>query len=74
MKTSGLASSETLRSYEPAIDNLDVKTAGLSGIKDLSGLSDPEVLEVAAREERVLDFTRQEHDAGPFRREAPVGD
>jgi hypothetical protein len=37
-----------LRSREPAIDILDVKTAGLRGTKD------PELLELAARQGRVM--------------------
>jgi Domain of unknown function (DUF5615) len=51
-----------LHSREPAIDILDVKTAGLRGI------ADPEILELAAREDRVLithdrnTMTRYFHD------------
>jgi hypothetical protein len=37
-----------LHSHEPAIDILDVKTAGLRGT------ADPEILELAAQEDRVL--------------------
>ena len=37
-----------LRSREPAIDILDVKTAGLRGAKD------PDLLEIAAAQDRVL--------------------
>jgi hypothetical protein len=37
-----------LRSREPAIDILDVKTAGLRGTKD------PELLEIAAEQGRIL--------------------
>lgn len=37
-----------LRSTEPAIDILDVKTSGLRGTKD------PALLELAAREDRIL--------------------
>ena len=39
---------QELRSREPAIDILDVKTAGLRGTKD------PALLEIAARQDRIL--------------------
>jgi hypothetical protein len=39
---------EGLRSREPAIDILDVKTAGLRGTKD------PTLLEIAAEQDRIL--------------------
>ena len=39
---------QELRPREPAIDIMDVKTAGLRGTKD------PALLEIAARQERIL--------------------
>jgi predicted nuclease of predicted toxin-antitoxin system len=47
-----------LRAREPAIDILDVKTAGLRGTDD------PALLELAAQQDRVLIALRPEyHDA-----------
>ena len=46
-----------LRAREPAIDILDVKTAGLRGT------ADPTLLEIAAQQDRVLITYEKEYDA-----------
>jgi len=48
MRISGTASSKVWRSREPALDILDVKSAGLRGTKD------PALLEIAAEQGRIL--------------------
>jgi hypothetical protein len=48
MRTSPPVSSKGLRSREPAVDILDVKTAGLRGMADAA------LLELAARQDRIL--------------------
>jgi Domain of unknown function (DUF5615) len=48
MRILGLESCKVLRSSEPAIDILDVKTAGLRGMKD------PALIELAAQQGRII--------------------
>jgi hypothetical protein len=57
-----------LHSREPAIDILDVKTAGLRGA------ADPEILELAAHEDRVLITHDRNTMTRYFRRSPRCGD
>ena len=58
---------EGLRAREPALDMLDVKAAGLRGIKD------PALLEIAAQQERITVSHDRETMTGYFRERVDSG-